>query len=92
MMSITLLFGLSSVGGASFNVPVSSRFCPSDVSYLIVGKNDSLFNHFGHCAARLSDSQEVVSIFLDVVDELKSLNWSLRGSAGACNEEGECNL
>lgn len=38
MMSITLLLGLSSVGGASFNVPVSSRFCPSDVSYLIVAE------------------------------------------------------
>lgn len=43
-MSITLLFGLSSVGGASFNVPVSSRFCPSDVSYLIVFKR--LINYF----------------------------------------------
>lgn len=45
MMSMALLFGLSSVGGASFKVPVSSRFCPSDVSYLIVSREagDELF-------------------------------------------------
>lgn len=41
-MSITLLFGLSSVGGASFKVPVSSRFWPSEVSYLIDDRKDPL--------------------------------------------------
>jgi hypothetical protein len=37
-------------------------------------------------------SQEVVSVLLDVIDELDGLDRGLWGSAGACDEESECNL
>lgn len=35
---------------------------------------------------------EVVSVLLDVVDELEGLDWGLWGSAGACDEECEDDL
>lgn len=91
MMSITLLLGLSSVGGASFNVPVSSRFCPSDVSYLIVAEK-LLSNYSRHDIQPAQHLQEIVSILLDVVDELDRLDWSLGGGIGACDQQGKCNL
>lgn len=36
--------------------------------------------------------QEVVAALLDVVDELESLDWSLGGCGGACDQQGKCNL